>query len=256
LAQYILADVHEIGGVLISHGYATPGAFVRDVVTRARVKDDKVYGGTIACGGATALTNALVTLFPLTFRDEYIIVPHQSNSAAQEQRVCFYKKAQLVVSEIHMRFRPKVPTAYSHAAADNVDNVLENNSSIYYFSDVDNLTAFVDNVVVAMMRMAGVVEVTDALATAIANGEYIERGSEEEVALRAAALTAVEMVVSRRCALHVSDVMSGAAADDASAPKLVRMNAQKLCNWLWGCQGKAGSNRSYPRHLTPSTSFY
>ncbi len=45
----------------------------------------------------------------------------------------FYKKAQLTVSEVYMRFYRE--------------------DSRFCFPDIDDLTVFVDNVVVAMMRL-------------------------------------------------------------------------------------------------------
>jgi hypothetical protein len=60
----------------------------------------------------------LVEVFPLTFNDEYVV---------SGQKVCFYnKKAQLVMSEIFMRFYKE--------------------DESFNFPDIDNLTSFVDNV--------------------------------------------------------------------------------------------------------------
>ena len=102
-----------------------------------------------------------------------------------------------------------------------------------------------DNVVVAMLRMNAVVKCTEDLAKRIDEGQYILKGSEDEVALRAAALYGVEIIVAE---LRIFRLERNDLGED--------INSQKLCNWLWGCLGKAGPNRKYPRHLTPSTSFY
>ena len=151
LAQYLLDDLHEIGNVLTSLNYSTPGAFIMENVSI----------------GASALVGRFVELFPLCFRDQYTI---------REQEIYFYKKAQLVVSELYMRFAPE--------------------NEMFNFPDIDKLTAFVDNVVVAMMRMTGLTITTPRLTDAISAGAPILKGSEEEVALRSASLTAVSSIVS------------------------------------------------------------
>lgn len=84
----------------------------------------------------------IVENFPLTFNDEYEI---------RGEQVCLYKKAQLVVSEINLLFRERFP-------------------DLFAYSDIDTLTAFVDNVVVAMLRMNAVVKCTEDLAKRINEG--------------------------------------------------------------------------------------
>eukprot|EP01126_Amoeba_proteus_P015386 TRINITY_DN1692_c0_g1_i1.p1 TRINITY_DN1692_c0_g1~~TRINITY_DN1692_c0_g1_i1.p1 ORF type:complete len:347 (-),score=40.37 TRINITY_DN1692_c0_g1_i1:196-1236(-) len=166
---------------------------------------------------ATKAVSALVETFPLTFRDEYVV---------NGQEVCLYKKAQLVVSEMNVLFGQKFPVQFG-------------------YSDIHQLTAFVDNVVVAMLRMNNVVQCNEVLAADIAQGKYLIKGSEEEVALRCAALVGVENIVKALAELRQGRGDEGEYIND-----------QKLCNWLWGCTGKEGKNRKYPRHLTPSTNFY
>ena len=201
LAEYIKEDVFEIGTELLAQGFKTPGEFV------VHHLDPDMSSGK----GAEHLVRSLVELFPLTFSDEYIV---------NDQNVCFYKKAQLVVSEIHMRF-----------------------PNMFAVSDTDNLTAFVDNVVVAMMRMTAVVKCCAELDDSITAGNLILKGSEEEVGLRSAALYAVEVIVSR--------CRERAQVEGANT----HINAQIVCNWLWGCLGKDGENRKFPRHLAPSIEY-
>jgi len=166
---------------------------------------------------AVNAVSTIVETFPLTFKDEYMV---------GGQEVCLYKKAQLVVSEMNLLFGTRFPTKFD-------------------YPDINELTSFVDNVVVAMLRMHQVVCCADDLSERITQGVYLLKGSEEEVALRSAALTGVEVVVRELAEIRA---MRG---DTSEA-----INAQKLCNWLWGCVGKDGPNRKYPRHLSPSTSFY
>lgn len=227
LAQQLLVSVHEFGNRLTALGHSTPGQYI---ATKAK----EVHFS------ATALVQCLVEDFPCTFADEYDLcteaMDDRNVARGRNQQVCFYKKAQLVVSEIHLRF------------------LEESSTPRFVFHDIDTLTAFVDNVVVAMMRMTGIVQCTEQLAESIAREEPLTRGSEAEVALRAASLHAVELLVQRINMNHSSIGGEGGEEGDRKRPR--SLNAQRLCNWLWGCLGKRGPNRSFPRHLTPSTSFY
>lgn len=199
LAQYIHEDLHEIGTVLDLNGYSTPGQFIQSNLHLN------------ACG----LVNLFVTYFPLTFRDEYIL---------NGNRICLFKKAQLVVSEIYLKFSPTNP--------------------LFQFNDIDSLTAFVDNVVVAMLRKYEILQCTPELNEKISNEIYIEKGSEEEISLRACGVAAVELIVQKY----------NEKQKQQSNERFV--NSQIVCNWLWGCLGKDGENRKFPRHLAPSTSYY
>lgn len=203
LAYQLLEAIHEFGTNLTTLGFANAGEFV----------------STHAPRGATHLVNVLVESFPNIFKDEYVVRGHP---------VCFYKKAQLVVSEIHMRFFRSSPGKYC-------------------FGDIDNLTAFVDNVVVAMMRRYGCVQCSPELDQCLTAEEPLLKGSEEEVALRSAALSGVELIVE-----VLREQQAREEDNDGERP----INAQMVCNYLWGHLGKLGDNRLFPRHLTPSTSFY
>eukprot|EP01040_Poterioochromonas_malhamensis_P006154 gene6154-6621_t len=208
LAQQLFASIHEIGQQLIALGYSTPGEFVMNHLTTS----------------ATTAVFALVNNFPLTFKDEYDVITLGGDTTPQH--VCFYKKAQLVVSEMNMLFGNRYPHKFS-------------------YSDINQLTAFVDNVVVAMLRMNRIVLCHEDLAVRIEKGVYLMKGSEEEVALRSAALAGVEIVVQELRKVR-----------EERGDESEEINSQKLCNWLWGCLGKEGIHRKYPRHLCPSTSFY
>ena len=201
LAHYLLNDLHEIGLQLLQNGYTTPGEFIRSNLHL----------------NAIGLVNLFVSLFPLTFRDEYFL---------HNQRISFYKKAQLVVSEIYLRF------STSSSSPPEI-------SEKFLFPDINELTGFVDNVVVAMLRRYEMIQCAEELSTKISQEKEIEKGSEEEIALRSCGVHAIEVLVSSLNERHERKV-----------------NSQLVCNWLWGGLGKKGENRKYPRHLTPSTSYY
>eukprot|EP01105_Mastigella_eilhardi_P019250 TRINITY_DN4519_c0_g1_i2.p1 TRINITY_DN4519_c0_g1~~TRINITY_DN4519_c0_g1_i2.p1 ORF type:complete len:368 (+),score=108.39 TRINITY_DN4519_c0_g1_i2:72-1106(+) len=201
LTVLILRVAHELARGLRAAGIASMTDFVRGVLARG--------SDTPACD----LVRALVETFPLAFNDvhEY-----------EGQRVCFYKKAQLVVGELYYRFRKE-----DHR---------------FDFPDAHRLTAFVDNVIVATLRKAGVVSCTEALSQRISRCEPLPSGSRDEVALRAAALAAVERVCTAL-----------ASRDPRAPPPLLPM---QLGNWLWGCLGKTPEYRKYERHHTKDTVFY
>lgn len=220
LADHITAVVHELGCQLTARGFASMGAFVRFHLVRSKTHP------------ASTLVAALVDTFPTTFDDRYTyrgpaVAADGSGSGeaadgVRGQEVFLFKKAQLVVSELFHRF-----------AADD---------AAFAFPDMPRLTAFVDNVVVAMLRQLGVVRTTDAVADAIARGDPLPRGSNAEIALRAASLRAIEEAV---------DVANAGAAPDAP-----RLMPATLCNWLWGWLGKQPAGKAFPRHATPDTLFY
>jgi hypothetical protein len=213
LASQLLVSIRELGENIAARGFASPGDYLASILGITNEPIPVSSETVFAKFSASNLVAELVEAFPLTFKDEYSV---------NGQQVCFFKKAQLVVSELFMRFYQSSPRSFN-------------------FQDVDNMTAFVDNVVVAMIRKFEVISCKQYIHEHIVAGQYILKGSEEEVALRAAALTGVELLVAR------------ANLVPSSAPPL---NPQRLCNWLWGCLGKMPENRSFPRHLSPSTSFY
>lgn len=109
----------------------------------------------------------LVETFPNTFDDCYQV---------KGQRVCLYKKAQLVVGEMFHRFQKE--------------------DARFAFADGNKLTAYIDNVICASMRFKKIIVPCPELFEAIETNQEIPMGSEDEVALRAGALVGIEQVVS------------------------------------------------------------
>ena len=145
----------------------------------------------------------LVDLFPTTFDDTYTV---------HNQRVCFYKKAQLVTGELYHRFRDQ--------------------DARFRFADGQQMTAFLDNVIVAALRFKQIVVPNAPLTQAIEAGDDISMGSVEEVSLRAAALCAVDAIVQG-----------------------TTLSSCELGNYLWGSLGKQKNVRQFARHST-KTLFY
>lgn len=87
--------------------------------------------------------------------------------------VCFYKRAQLTVADLHLAFGGK-----THGR----------------FDDIDRLTLFADNLVPHVLRLDGVLSCEASLLDRILSGEPILAGSEEEIEIRAAAVCTVEFL--------------------------------------------------------------
>ncbi|HET6949249.1 MAG TPA: queuosine salvage family protein [Acidimicrobiales bacterium] len=90
--------------------------------------------------------------------------------------VAFYKRAQITVSHLARAFGGTGPGR---------------------FDDVDELTAFADNLVPHVLRMAGVLVYDDGLADRIARGVLLRPGSPAEVEIRACGVHAVELLAAR-----------------------------------------------------------
>ena len=92
------------------------------------------------------------------------------------------------------------------------------------FDDVDRLTAFADNLVPHVLRMAGVLVYDDDLADRIDREELLEAGSPEEVEIRACAVYAVELLAAR-----------------------TGLTAATIDHQLWQ-RGQDPENKAVPRH--------
>ncbi|HOB51416.1 MAG TPA: queuosine salvage family protein [Acidobacteriota bacterium] len=89
--------------------------------------------------------------------------------------VAFYKRAQLAAADLALAF---------------------GGAGWGRFDDLANLTIFADNLVPHVLRVDGILVYSSELATRIDSGELIPAGSAEEVELRAAAVTAAELLVA------------------------------------------------------------
>ncbi len=149
--------IHELGANTLEN-YGSLVSFLEAKRNEAWSKN----GGKTPAGN---LVWSLVETFPETFDDSYTL---------GDQKVCFYKKAQLVVGEIYHRFRHE--------------------DERFQFSDGDKLTAYIDNVICAALRYKKVIVPCQELEEAIERGTEIPSGSEDEVALRSSAMRGVEYV--------------------------------------------------------------
>jgi Potential Queuosine, Q, salvage protein family len=156
------------------------------------------FAGPVEAAGrsAAALVEELATM-PL-YRDVWRGVP-------------FYKRAQLTAAD--------VAVATGHR-----------------FDDLDRLTLFADNLVPHVLRMDGVLAYDPGLVARIEAGDLLVAGSQEEVEIRACAVTAVEGIVA---ALHDRGRPATAAAVD---------------HLLWR-RGQGGRYKAVPRHRCRTVSY-
>ena len=104
-----------------------------------------------------------------------IKMPFFKDEAMYDNRIAhFYKRAQITASDISLAFRGQ---------------------GLGYFYDLPKLTIFADNAVPHVLRVDGIIEYDDKLASRIDSGELILPSSDEEIEIRAAAIYASELVV-------------------------------------------------------------
>lgn len=102
--------------------------------------------------------------------------------------------------------------------------------------DLERLTIFADNLVPHVLRLDGVLELDAGLLARIEREELLPAGAAEEVELRAAAVHACELVVTRL---------------RERAPTIT---AARLDCWLWA-RGAEPLYKARPRHRTRSTYY-
>ena len=100
-------------------------------------------------------------------------------------------------------------------------------------ADLDQLTMFADNLVPHVLRLDGILSFTPELVARIEAEELIEHGSEEEVEIRACAVTAVELIVA-------------ASVEPVSAAQIDQL--------LWQ-RGQGRRYKASPRHRSRSTAY-
>lgn len=131
------------------------------------------------------------------------------------RQVPFYKRAQITASDLALAFDGK---------------------GLGAFHDLDRLTMFADNLVPHVLRHCGVLVYAPSLAARIARAELLPAGGEEEVAIRACGVQAVERLA--------------AALDGLGAPLPPRV----LDHVLWA-SGQRPEVKAAPRHRA-RTAFY
>ena len=196
LVQSLQKVLNDCGRILLERQKQSLGHFILDALSA----QDPGPDGQPA-PSAASLVDALVAAFPAL----------QDEGACLGSPVFLYKKAQLIAADLYRRF--------------------SETDGRFAFRDFPVLTAFADNVLPAVLRKEGVLRLSSSLGASIDAGSGVAH--EDEVALRACAVTAIEGM-----AAHLG------------------MSAPDLDYYLWGVLGKAEGYRSYPRHSAKTTVFY
>ncbi|EFA79439.1 hypothetical protein PPL_07857 [Heterostelium album PN500] len=156
---------------------------------------------------ACKLTERLVNTFP-AFRDV-------SKYGESNTPIYLYKKAQLLCGDLHRRFKSLLPERFD-------------------FEDVDQLTVFTDNVVPAVLRKYGILEVSKELEEWLDSGKELPAG-DREIELRSLAIHACHLL-TERARLQNHEFIG---------------NDMKFDYFLW-TKGKDGEFRKVERHYTKS----
>jgi len=129
--------------------------------------------------------------------------------------VPFYKRAQITAADLALAFEGQGPGR---------------------FADLDELTAFADNLLPHVLRMEGALHYAPELDKRIETGELLEAGSPQEIEIRAAGLHGVERLV---------------AAIRAAGG---RTTAREIDAVLWH-RGQRPELKARPRHRTRSAYY-
>jgi len=202
LAQKITNVFNETGNILETGGYSSLGNFVLSKLKKQ--SGDKP--------SASALVTTLIETFP-AFKDE---------SKYKNTTVYIYKKVQLLATDLYRSFSKSQPKYFD-------------------FYDIDTLTIFPDNVVPAVLRKLGILNVSDELANLIDTQKELLHDSEYEIELRALSLVAADRICTKARESHLYEVLIKNAAD--------------LDYYLWVI-GKSPEFRSVERHVTKDTIYY
>ncbi|KAL1516886.1 hypothetical protein ABEB36_000723 [Hypothenemus hampei] len=138
--------LHDVGAVLIKNYKSTFETILRS-----------------ADNSAKTLLNLIVTNFKC-FQDE-----HTFNN----EKVSFYKRAQILVSDIWACFKGQ---------------------GLGYFKDIDEITMFADYRIPQTLLWFGVFEYSKALETKLKNNITFENGDREEMEIRGCSIHAVELI--------------------------------------------------------------
>jgi hypothetical protein len=127
-----------------------------------------------------------------------------------ELEVPFFKRAQIVAADLAVAFQGQ---------------------KWGYFSDLDQLTIFADNLVPHVLRLDGILRYEGSLISRIEAATLIPAGSAEEIEMRACAVHAVELIKKTICstARHVT--------------------SSQLDYFLWN-RGQLAHYKAVPRHRT------
>ncbi|KYQ89702.1 hypothetical protein DLAC_09670 [Tieghemostelium lacteum] len=138
-----------------------------------------------------------------------------------DHKIYIYKKVQLLAADLYRRFKDTIPDRFG-------------------FQDVDKITVFTDNVLPAVLRHFGILQVDPELETEINESKELQSGSQKEVELRVQAIQACLVIIN--------------VANQSSETSFIK-NSMKLDYYLW-TKGKDESIRKFERHICKDTVYY
>lgn len=201
-------DAHRIFGQDPDDGPRSElmGLFATALQDLGRLLQDRAGGsGTALVEDAGRSADRLVAIL-----DELPCFRDRATFHGRE--VLFFKRAQLTAADLAREFHGQGPGR---------------------FDDLDQLTAFADNLVPHVLRVDGVLEYDSGLAAHIDAGRLLDAGSPAEVQIRAAGVHAVELL----------------RAELAAAGHHVRSSRLDEVLWL---RGGAPRYKAVPRHRARS----
>eukprot|EP00727_Mastigamoeba_balamuthi_P003518 m51a1_g13163 hypothetical protein (353) ;mRNA; r:62543-64032 len=185
-----------------------------DVLAARKCVDFAAFVRSVSPRTAGALVASLAREFP-GFDDR---------GSLRGREVVMLKKAQLLACDLHRTVGPR--------------------DAAFAFADAPRMTAYVDNVLPAVLRHFGALRLSERAAQAVDGQEDLQGGSGLEVELRAAALVACERVLA---AVH--------ASGGQLAGVLAGMTMMDLDWYLWTV-GKRPGIRQVERHVCRNTIYY
>jgi len=208
LASQITDVLRETGSALLSKGYNSLGGFIIQILSSSTSNNT-----------VSSFVRHVIDLIP-AFRDEGTYqLPD-----GEIMTVHFYKKAFLLANDIPFRFGLR--------------------GNMFNLKGLESLTVMADNVLPAVLRAKGVLELDDAASEEIAGG-VLPMGDVLEIELRALSIEASEHIVSR-----VNQNLTKNGKNESF------LTCAELDLWLWGILGKEEGLRDAPRHFTPTTVYY
>eukprot|EP00466_Bigelowiella_natans_P006630 jgi/Bigna1/91892/estExt_fgenesh1_pg.C_1280008 len=190
LASKIVAVCNEMGRTMRARQWEGFSDFVMETLRDIRGMGQQ--RGKSSIRPAADFVKELGKTFPSVFKDAYEFRQQDSGAKNLEGKkdkkqdsvvarsttvrtVHVYKKAQLLVNDLHRRFKDEEP-------------------SLFDFEDIDNMTVCADNVLPAALRHYGILEYSEELGRNIDSRQPL-KNREMECALRAGSIVACEMIL-------------------------------------------------------------
>ncbi|KAM9997244.1 hypothetical protein ACTFIZ_006654 [Dictyostelium cf. discoideum] len=206
LVQSIHTVLKESSEIVLKLGFQDFGDWIWSITDPSKRSSSSSSSTTPL---ASDLIKILVETIP-AFNDQAIYKDH---------RIFIFKKVQLLAADLYRRFKDTIPDRFN-------------------FTDINDVTVFTDNVLPAVLRNFGILEVSKELEERLNAGGELLPGN-DEVELRVQAIQACIEIVS----------IAKKRTDNFIK------NDVEFDYYLW-TKGKDGAIRKVERHYTKKTIFY